>query len=124
MSEEKVLPPAGYERADVGRRFIWGALLCLLGSLALIVLCVLWLFPLSTTDRTLHLPLPAFPAPRLQPSPREDMARFHQQEMQRLNSTGWIDRAQGIAHIPIEDAMREIAAEGIPGWPAQQEARR
>ena len=34
------------------------------------------------------------------------------------NGTGWIDKAHGIVHIPIADAMRQVAQEGIPGWPA------
>jgi hypothetical protein len=37
-----------------------------------------------------------------------------------LNSAGWVDKPHGIAHIPIEDAMREVAAQGIAGWPAKQ----
>ena len=39
------------------------------------------------------------------------------------NGTGWIDKAHGIAHIPIADAMRLVAQEGIPGWPAPTEKR-
>jgi hypothetical protein len=124
MSEGKVLPPAGHEESDIGSWFIWCAFLFLLGSLAVLVFGVLWLFPLSTTDRTLRLPLQAYPAPQLQPSPRMDMARFYAQEMQALNSFGWVDRTHGVVHIPIAEAMRKVAEEGIPGWPARQEAQR
>ena len=51
------------------------------------------------------------------------MARFYAEEMQRLNGTGWIDKAKGTVHIPIADAMRKVAEEGIPGWPTPQEKR-
>ena len=71
-------------------------------------------------DQGRRLELPKFPYPQLQPSPRESMARFYAEEMQRLNGTGWIDKAKRTVHIPIKDAMRKIAQEGIPGWPAPQ----
>jgi hypothetical protein len=45
------------------------------------------------------------------------MAKFYAQEMSRLNSTGWVDKQRGIAHIPIADAMRLTAQQGIPDWP-------
>ena len=45
------------------------------------------------------------------------MQTFLQQQMQWLNSTGWVDRYAGIAHIPIGDAMRKVVADGIPDWP-------
>ena len=54
-------------------------------------------------DQAKQLTLPHFPNPQLQPSPRESMARFYAEEMQRLNGTGWIDKAKGTVHIPIAD---------------------
>lgn len=70
------------------------------------------------------MPVPNFPAPALQSSPRADMAAFLQAELTRLNGTGWVDRAHGIVHIPIADAMRRVAEDGIAGWPTPREARR
>jgi hypothetical protein len=118
---ERAIPDARHERSDVGEGFIWGAFALLLGSLAVTVLVILWLFPHSLLDRTIRLPLPVYPTPRLQPSPRADMQRFYSEEMQRLNSTGWVDKAHGVVHIPIADAMRKVAQEGIPGWPTTPE---
>jgi hypothetical protein len=89
----------------------------LIAMVIVMTLLVLWLFPGRTVDRTIHLPLPHYPPPELQVSPRNDMAAFRAQEMRWLNSTGWVDKARGVAHIPIEDAMREVAQEGIAGWP-------
>ncbi len=114
---ERAIPDARHETSDVGERFVWGALALLLVSLTAIGLLIWWLFPQSVPDRTLRPPLPTYPAPRLQPSPAADMQRFYAAEMHRLSSTGWVDRAHGVVHIPIADAMREIAKEGIPGWP-------
>ena len=118
---EKFLDPARHEPADVGGRLIWAGLALVLASVFVSGLIVLWLYPGATTDRTLSLPLARYPAPRLQPNPAADMARFYAEEMQWLNGTGWIDKANGIAHIPIADAMRKIAQENIPGWPGAAE---
>lgn len=120
---ERAIPDARHEASDVGERFIWGALALLLFSLTAIGLFIWWLFPQSVPDRTLRPPLPVYPAPRLQPSPSADMRQFYAAEMQRLNSVGWVDKAHGIVHIPIADAMRKVAQEGIPGWPAAPERR-
>ncbi len=116
---EHVLPPARHETRDVGfRPMLIGAIL-MAAALALIALFVFLLYPHSTTDRIIAGPVPRFPSPALQTSPSTDMTRFYASEMQALNSTGWVDRAHGIAHIPIEDAMRRIAASGIPDWPKE-----
>ena len=93
-----------------------------LGTLILCAGLVFALYPESISDVTLHLPLATYPSPRLQPSPPADMRAFHAQEMRRLNGTGWVDKAQGVVHIPIEEAMRKVAADGIPGWPAANTA--
>jgi len=118
---EKLLDPARHEPTDVGSRVIWAGSALLLASVFALALIVLWLYPGATTDRTLRLPLPQYPSPRLQPNPVADMARFYGEEMQWLSGTGWIDKANGIAHIPIADAMRIVAEENIPGWPTPLE---
>lgn len=118
---ERVIPNARREESDVGEGFIWGAFALLLGLLIGTALLAWRLFPQSVLEQTIRQPLPIYPAPRLQASPRADMQRFYAQEMRRLNSTGWVDKAHGVVHIPIADAMRKVAKEGIPGWPATQE---
>lgn len=118
VEAEKVIPNARHEPSDIGEGFIWGAVAVSLGLLAASAVLVLWLYPRSALDRTLSLPLPVFPAPRLQASPRTDMQSFYAQELQRLQGTGWVDKAHGVVHIPIADAMRQVAQEGISGWPA------
>ena len=122
VDSERRIPVARHERTDIGEGFIWGTAALVLAVLALCAFLVLWLYPESRSARTLRLPL--YPAPRLQVSPPSDMQRFHRDEMLRLNSTGWVDKAQGVVHIPIADAMREIAQEGIPEWPAASQASR
>jgi hypothetical protein len=118
---EKDLAPARHEPTDVSARFIWIGAAAVPASAVLLALITLWLYPGATTDRTLHLPLPQYPNPQLQPDSRADMARFYREELQRLNSTGWVDKAHGIAHFPIAEAMGKVAQENIPGWPGAAE---
>ena len=114
---QQAMPISWVEPVDISNRFILGAIGLVLGTLLVITVGVLIAFPLPHLDRVLTAPLPTYPQPRLQPSPRQDMQRIYASEMQQLNGTGWIDKSAGIAHIPIEDAMRKIAHDGIPGWP-------
>src|SRR5262249_2386448 len=46
------------------------------------------------------------PGPRLERFPREEIFHFRQAEEAALTSYGWVDKAAGTVHIPIEDAMR------------------
>jgi hypothetical protein len=123
MSEHK-LPPARHEASDVPPSFIVAGLASTLVLLLLCTMLAFWLFPNAAIDRRLTLPLPEFPPPRLQVDTRADMDAFLQKETEQLNSSGWIDRAHGIAHIPIGEAMRRIAAQGIPDWPAATQTDR
>jgi hypothetical protein len=118
MSDESAVNPARHEPTDVSTRVIRLGMPILVASVIGLSLLVLWLFPGSIVDRTIHLPLSRYPAPELQVSPREHMAKFYASEIQWLNSTGWIDRKNGVVHIPIGEAMRKVAQEGISDWPA------
>jgi len=51
-------------------------------------------------------PPQAIPAPRLQPAPQDERAAYFAEKEARLNGYGWVDRGAGIAHIPLEEAMR------------------
>jgi hypothetical protein len=118
LETERMIPDAEHEPTDIGAGFIWGAAALCLGGLVACALLVLWLYPQSRLDRTLQMPLPLYPEPRLQPDPPEDLQRLHAREMQMLNGTGWVDRGRAVVHVPITQAMREVAQEGIAGWPA------
>jgi hypothetical protein len=116
---EILIPAARHEPSDIGERFIWGAIAV---SGALLLACGLltfWLYPSSRLDWTLQLPLPRYPEPRLQPDPTADMRAFQAEETRRLSSAGWMDASHRAAHIPIEQAMSDVAREGIVGFPAQ-----
>lgn len=100
------------------------ALLGFIGACLILMLGLAYLlFPHEVRDRRFETPFPQYPSPVLQPSPPDDMQVFYGQEMQRLNSAGWIDKAAGKVHIPIGQAMQAVAREGIPGWPTQAPTR-
>jgi hypothetical protein len=121
MSErtaERALVPAQHETSDVTFRLATG-LLALAGVLLLLLIGLAWLmFPREVKDQRFAQPFPDWPRPRLQSDPAAEMKQFHAAEMQLLNSAGWRDREAGTVHIPIDQAMRAVAAEGIPGWPS------
>jgi hypothetical protein len=121
------IPPgaAGHEDADPGVAYEptdWplGPIgLIFLGTLALLVIsCVVLIAAyrsaLPDVDREVRI---APPGPRLQTNPEADLARFRAEEARRLNTYYWIDKQKGIVHIPIEQAMQNLASAGIPGFP-------
>ena len=54
------------------------------------------------------------PEPRLQIHAEADLQAFLAEQNARLQSSGWVDQAQDRGHIAIEEAMRLIAAQGLP----------
>ena len=42
------------------------------------------------------------------------LADWRQERSSRLNSYGWVDRAKGIVHVPIERAMEATMAGSLP----------
>jgi len=54
------------------------------------------------------------PAPRLQQKPRNERYEFQIEEQTFLGSYGWMNRDEGIVHIPIDDAMRLTVERGLP----------
>jgi hypothetical protein len=113
-----LIPNARHEHGDIGAGFIWVATASMLGLLLACALLVLWLYPASLSDTGPQQPLPVYPAPRLQADPGAAMRTFHAKQMQQLDGTGWMDTERKVPHVPIADAMRIVAHEGIPGWPA------
>jgi hypothetical protein len=109
-------PEAAYEKSDwpIGTIF-----LTLLGILIVLVIAPFVLiaaFPHAVSDANRALTV-QLPEPRLQTDPSEDLARFRTAEDKKLNSYYWIDKKKGIVHIPIDEAMKMVAQEGLDGFP-------
>lgn len=64
-----------------------------------------------------------FPEPELQTNARADLERLDAAQSERLNRTGWADRATARVEIPIGRAMDLVAAMGARAWqPLEAEA--
>ena len=52
------------------------------------------------------------PGPQLQSTPAIALRAFRAGEEARLRGWGWVDRESGIAHVPIDRALDEVAHQG------------
>lgn len=68
--------------------------------------------PMLLEARMPHLP----PAPRLQTEPFKDLEELRAAEDRELESYGWVDRASGVARLPIERAIELVVEEGLSTW--------
>jgi hypothetical protein len=109
-------PETAYEHSDWPLGTI---ALILLGTFILLAISpfvMIAAFPGSVPDVSRAFTVEP-PQPRLQTDPSEDLVKFRAEEEKRLDSYYWIDKNKGIVHIPIERAMKEVAEEGIDGFP-------
>lgn len=53
------------------------------------------------------------PAPRLQQFPVNELYEFRRGEREFLDGYGWMNRTEGVVHIPIEEAMRLTVERGM-----------
>ena len=109
-------PKTAFEKSDWPLGTI---ALVLLGTLVFLVIApfvLMGAFPRAVSDVSRALTVEP-PQPRLQTNPPEDLAQFLVDEDKRLNTYYWIDKEKGIVHIPIEQAMQELAEQGIDGFP-------
>jgi hypothetical protein len=54
------------------------------------------------------------PVPRLQQFPRVEFFDFRRSEESLLREYGWMNKSEGIVHIPIDEAMRLTVERGLP----------
>lgn len=106
-----------YERSDVHTGWLAAGVVVLLVTVPSLMGVLAWL---SATVWDVHgeqtaggfedeRPVSEGPAP--QAAPAEDLAALKERAEARLVSYGWVDREQGVAHIPLADAMRLMARE-------------
>jgi len=100
------------EREDGGihLRAIRRGALAILGGIVFAVGGSWWLLRTLGPAANTAQPPNAMPAPRLQSAPQPERAAYFAEKQQRLDSAGWVDRGAGIAHIPLQEAMRLAAA--------------
>jgi len=121
---DMVPTPRGYETRDFNIRvvalFAMSLAILLAGSLALMawLLDIFEVTPEGYGPRGAPIAVtpPRPPGPRLQTSPRGDMQEMRRAENAQLQSYGWVDRAAGMARMPIDRAMQVVLEQGLPSW--------
>lgn len=109
-------PEVGYERSDWRIGAVGLTFAGIFAFLVVAPLVLIWAYPMSLSDVSRRLTVEP-PPPRLQTNPAQDLANFTAAEDERLNGYYWIDKQKGIVHIPIAEAMKKLAKEGIDGFP-------
>jgi hypothetical protein len=116
-------PELRYEQSDVRAGAIVRFALGLVTVVAVSAVLLLGLFKLFARQQRRHDPPPPPlareagrlpPAPRLQASPLQDLEQVRAEEEKELSSYGWVDPKAGIVHIPIDEAIKTVAARGLP----------
>ena len=107
-------PSTAYEEKDVNVKPIaWFGVGLLL--LTVVAMVLVWgiLTSLNSGAATTPSALVSPPEPRLQPNPvdqttsqAELLHRETARQEKLLNSYGWVDKDAGVAHIPIDEAMK------------------
>src|ERR1700752_2511147 len=115
-------PGVFHEKSDIDLRRItqWGVALVVLLAATLVFL--IWLFGHFNTREnrlgraSVGVPVkaPQTESPKLQISPRTDLAQMRAAEQNTLHSYGWVDKQKGVVRIPIERAMELTAQRGLP----------
>lgn len=109
-------PHTDYERADASPKLVGGLALGLLVTVCTISAVLFAVYP-SARAPVGQRQAPTMPEPRLQIDPNAELARLRARETARLESYGWVDSQRGVVHIPIDEAMRRVARQGVPDWP-------
>lgn len=115
----------GYEPSDISVKTIALILLAFAIVSGVSIALVLWLHPLmqrealrsagpATVAETTQLPAPPI---QLQAQPLLDVAALHQREDAVLDHYGWVDKANGVAHIPIDEAMKRVVGQSLDAPP-------
>ncbi|MBV9876178.1 MAG: hypothetical protein JO025_15735 [Verrucomicrobia bacterium] len=72
---------------------------------------------IGRTEHAREATLDRFPHPQLQTNPPNDLNDYLKAKNQELTTYGWIDRKNGIVHIPIQQAMDRFLSRGAPVRP-------
>ena len=116
-------PDVRYEQSDVRAGAIVRFALALVVVVVLAAVVLLGFFKLLARQERRHDPPPPPlaqeagqlpPAPRLQSAPLQDLEQLRAEEEKELTSYGWVDEKAGVAHIPIDEAIKIVAARGLP----------
>jgi hypothetical protein len=119
-------PDVGFEKEDVNATSLIKFLLWLVVATVAIVFLLWRLYFVFVAQEAARQPPPPIMKPTaaqmaplpplLQEHPNRDLATFRAEEDALLRSYGWVDKELGRVHIPIEEAMRLVAEQGLPSF--------
>jgi len=115
-----------YERSDVDTETVIhaGLGIAIVSIAAAVVVLLLFNFLLERA-RQADRPNPGLarheqgrqaPEPRLQEMPFKDIDGLRRDEKLVLDGYAWVDKAKGVAQIPVGEAMKIVAQKGLPQW--------
>ena len=118
--------PGGYEKKDANAASLVHFAVGLSVLLVVVWAGMKWMFDyfakvqekdlgVAVTPYEQERPLP--PLPRLQVEPVEELDQVRAQQAGALDRYGWVDRGNGVVHIPISRAMDLVLERG--GLPAR-----
>jgi hypothetical protein len=116
-------PDPAREKPDVGA----GILAAVLAGFFVFVLLAatgLFLFYQSRAGDASFVKVQAFPAPRLQTLSDGLTDPEIARQKSALDEARWIDRAKGVFQIPIDEAMRAVAARGAKAYDPVPQAQK
>ncbi len=120
-------PSEDYEHrdADTGSLLKFG--LGLLVVLIVVLFSMKWMFSYFAKSQPLGPPASPFenvrvlpPQPRLQVKPGADLRSYCGDQMQKLDTYGWVDPENGVVRIPIDRAIEVTIERGLPARPASE----
>jgi hypothetical protein len=123
----------GYERTDAKPGATFRAGLYILGTMFLTALLLVPMYRMLAREETAAQPPaaevvksalsePVSSFPKLVSSEPSVLAEFRTQENALLTSYGWVEKDKGVVRIPIEEAMKIVAEQGLPKFEAPGQA--
>ena len=121
--------PGGYERTDANAGGAFRAGLYMLAMMFVTALLLVPFYRLLARGETAAQPPateviesavsePFASFPKLVESEPRVLGEFRAQEDALLTSYGWVEKDKGLVRIPIDEAMRIVAARGLPKFEA------
>jgi hypothetical protein len=115
----------GYERSDADVRSLLKFGASLLTILIIVLISMKSMFFYFARSQKLGPPASPFeevrvlpPQPRLQVQPRIDLQTYCEDQLEQLNTYGWVDPHNEVVRIPVDRAMDLIVQRGLPARPA------
>jgi hypothetical protein len=123
-------PDVAHESSDVNVNAVLGFGAGLLVVAAVVHLFLWWLMGIYEGQhqraQTQVFPMAAGqtdrrpPEPRLQDNPQQELRDLRAKQEALLNGYGWVNKENGVARIPIDEAMRMVIEKGLPARESQK----